>query len=186
MLHKDALTLLNPVAAVVEPLDHELDGAALDAVEAAGAILLEEFYPSGSTSLLAEWEALFGLVPAPGALLADRRLQVVSWLRYRSDIKKPHFIALAASLGYTIIINDYAEPVIGFFSIGDTIQYEPWLEFNAGVSLAGDYLAQEDTIFPWIWEVVIQAVPAVIPSPTLEELIADLKPAHMLIHFTYL
>jgi hypothetical protein len=89
------------------------------------------------------------------------------------DIKKPYFVALAAARGYTIRIDDY-------------ILDDPWCYFTAGISLAGDYLAQENTIRPWIWEVVVMAVPVAIPAPDLETLLNDLKPAHVLLNFTYL
>lgn len=69
---------------------------------------------------------------------------------------------------------------------GDPIIEEPWNYFTAGISMAGDYLAQENTILPWLWEVVVITSPAAAPTLDLETLLADLKPAHIKLNFTYL
>lgn len=103
----------------------------------------------------------------------------------RGDIKKPYFVTLAATMGYTIQIDDYTENMVEWTCVGDTITANPWHYFEAGIAMSGDYLAQENVILPWIWDVVVLTVPDTIPVPSLETVIDNLTPAHFHINFIY-
>ena len=104
----------------------------------------------------------------------------------RGDIKKPYFVSLAAALGYTIRIDDYIDSMSGWLCAGDEVLEDLWIYFTAGCAMAGDYLASEDVIIPWIWEVVVIASPETTPTPDLEAVFNDLKPAELHLNFTYL
>ena len=170
--------------------DHETDllveGAALDAVDAEITALGAELFPDTTDRLIAEWERIYQIVPPTGATLASRRLALIGKYQEIGDIKRPYFVALAAAMGYTIRIDDYTEAQAGWLCAGDDLYEEPWVYLSAGVGLAGDTLASEDVILPWIWEVVVIAVPEILPSPTLEAVLTDLRPPHYQLNFTYL
>jgi len=186
MLHETALTLLNPLERDGFSPDPQLEGTALDLAAVAAAELLQEIYPSGSTILLDKWEALLEIVPPAGATVPARQAMVVYWLNNRGDTKKPYYVALAAALGFTIRIDDYIAPIIGFFAVGDMLVYEEWQEFSAGVSGAGDSLGMESSpaLLPACWLVVVLSGPT-NPAPELEALLLDRAPAHIHLNFIY-
>lgn len=167
-------------------VDLEVEGAALDAAQARLNTLLAEVLPDTAVELLSKWEALYEITPPAGATLAARQAAVAGKFRATGDIKKPYFVLLAASMGYTIRIDDYTESMAGWQCAGDELLDEPWAYFSAGIGAAGDTLAFEDVVLPWIWEVVVTAVPASPPTPNLEAVLQDLKPHHIQLNFTYL
>lgn len=187
MLHKDILTLLLPVSWIMTDNERIVYGAALDRMKARYDSIPLEMFPATAVELLPEWERLYRIVPPPAVSLDSRQKAAGFACRATGDIKKPYFITLAATLGYTIRINDYREPVIGYYAIGDELDYEPWQDFSAAVSGAGDSLGMGATpqILPACWLVVVLAVPAVPPTPNLEAVLNDLKPAHIHLNFIY-
>lgn len=187
MLHKDMLKLLIPVELGGE---HDaalaVEGAAFDACQGRIDDLQGETFPDTAEELLAQWEALYEIIPAAGATLQARQAAVAGKFSARGDIKKPYFVALAASMGYTIRIDDYTESMAGWHCAGDELLEDGWVYCSAGIGAAGDTLAFEDVLLPWIWEVVVTAVPASAPTPNLEQVLQDLKPDHIKLNFTYL
>lgn len=183
MLHDDVLKQLFPVELAVSPFP--VEGAALDRAGNRIDLLLPEMFPGSTVALLDRWEALYEIIPPEGATVQQRQAALLVRYRTKGDIKKPAFILLAAALGYTIRIDDYLEAQADWLCADDDLWEEPFMVASAGLSLAGDYLAQADVILPFIWEVVVEAVPPVIPSPTIEELINDLKPAHVHVNYRY-
>ena len=155
-------------------------------IDARAKDLQRGFNPADAVELLPEWEAEYGITPPEGASIADRQRAVAYRYSVEGDIKKPHFVMLAASMGYTIRIDDYTESMAGWQCAGDELLEDPWRYFSAGLGAAGDTLAYEDVLLPWIWEVVVTAVPASPPTPDLETMLQDLKPAHIQLNFTYL
>jgi uncharacterized protein YmfQ (DUF2313 family) len=166
--------------------DLGIEGDALDAVQARIAALQPEMFPDTAEELLHKWEQLYEIVPVAGATIAARQEVVTGKFRSTGDIKKPHYVALAASLGYTIRIDDYTESMAGWQCAGDELLEDGWIYFTAGIGAAGDTLAFEDVVLPWIWEVVVTVVPDNPPSPDLEQVLQDLKPDHIMLNFTYL
>lgn len=154
-------------------------------IDARAADLLREFNPGTAVELLPEWESEYGITPPAGATLEARQAAVAGKFMATGDIKKPYFVALAASMGYTIRIDDYTESMAGWQCTGDELLDEPWAYFSAGIGAAGDTLAFEDVVLPWIWEVVVTAVPVNPPTPDLETVLQDLKPGHIQLNFTY-
>jgi uncharacterized protein YmfQ (DUF2313 family) len=167
-----------PIAGVLED-DFAVDGACLDAAQASAANLLLEMFPDTSVQLLASWERICGLVPPPGATVRYRQGAVVQKLRATpGDIKRPYFIALAATLGYTITITPCLPFMSGWGRAGDsifianaiyiwivTISGEPVYYFQSGQSWAGETLC-------W-WP----------PQTALQNLLTSLKPADVVMVF---
>jgi len=166
-----------------------LTGLAQEPARIAGRVddLLRELNPLTSVELLTDWEAEYQIMPSDGASIEER--QHVVWFRHTAsgDIKKPYLVALAASLGYTIYIQDYTTCMADWLCADDElILEEQWTDFSAGVGQAGDTLSQEDPVLNWIWEVVVVSSPGTPPTPGLEAVLNDLKPAHIQLNFTYL
>jgi hypothetical protein len=168
MSHKDLLQRLTPLTlGGVFGADLIVEGNALDLVQVDIEAQRQTIITDVAT-----------ILPASNDLI---KIIPVKW-----DIKKPFYIMLAASAGYTIRIDDNIPSMTDWMCIDDCILEEPREDFSAGLSLAGDYLSQENVVTPWIWEVVVITSPLSPPVPSLEEFMNDLKPAHMQLNFTYL
>lgn len=103
------------------------------------------------------------------------------------DIKTPFLVALAASLGYTIYIRDYTISMSDWLCADDElIEAEPMSLFSAGCGAAGESLASFDYWLNWIWEVVVVSSPENTPVPSLGQVLNNLKPAHIMLNFTWL
>lgn len=182
--HKDALALLFPLElGGVFQGDIAVEGASLDAAQESAERLLQEMFPDTAVELLPDWERVCGLVPKDGEPLQFRRDRVVRKLRELGDIKKPYFELLCATLGYEVHIEEYLPTMAEWAGAGDEliVHDDPavlfvWTfhvfnqqvhYFRAGQSLAGDRLS-------W-W----------IPAGDLEEILQDLRPAHVRFDFSY-
>lgn len=91
----------------------EAMGVELERVESRIAQLLLESDPRTTYDLLEQWEKVFGL---PGECLGDeigtleeRRAAIVAKLTSRNSLTKSFYVALAATLGYTITVDDIVE-----------------------------------------------------------------------------
>ena len=187
MLHSEVLGRLFPVElGGMHDDDVTVDGAALDRAQELIDAFLVEMFPGTAVLLLDRWEALYEIVPAEGATIAERQAAVQARHLRKGDIKKPFFVLLAADMGYTIRIDDYTPSMADWLCAGDEVIEEPWDYFSAGLGMAGDYLAQENVVTPWIWKVVVLASPPTPPSPSLETVLNDLKPAHFQLNYEYL
>ncbi|AQS84014.1 phage tail protein [Acetobacter aceti] len=78
--------------------------------------LLTDAFPASTTELLDEWQQSVGL-PDPCAgdnpTLAQQRSQIVARLTDNGGSSKQYFISLAAALGYTISIDEFAPSRFG-------------------------------------------------------------------------
>ena len=181
MSHKNVLKLLFPIDIGGDfEKDIELEGEHLDAAQSNAERLLNEMSPDQSYELLPGWERVCGLTPGSDDTLQLRREMVIKKLRELGGLSRPYFIRLAASLGYTITI-------------------EELMPFMAGIGRAGDALYIEAVI--WIWRVKIagqslyyfrtgqsNAGERLLWWPmqaALENILNELKPAHTLIIFDY-
>lgn len=154
-------------------------------VDTRAADLLRERHPRTAVELLPEWEAHYGVPTIPGSTIEQRQIIVAWYHSHGGDIKMPHYAELAELFGYTATIAGYTEAMCEWYCCDDDFWEEPWLPASAGLAGAGDTLAAEDRLLPWIWEVTITAIPAVLPAPTIEELINDLRPAHIHVNYRY-
>lgn len=181
MLHKNALKLLFPIALQGDfEKDIELEGKHIDNAQSRAEQLLKEMFPDGAYELLHAWERVCGLVPGADDPLLLRRDRVIKKLREFGGLSRAYFIGLAASLGYTITIEELMPFMAGWGRAGDTLYiYESlWIwrvkvsgqalyYFRAGQSAAGERL---------LWWPVQSA---------LENILTELKPAHTFVIFDY-
>lgn len=183
MSHEGVLRLLMPIRlAGVADGDLALEGALLDAALASAERLPAEFLPGTSVLLLDRWEARLAITPPPGASLADRQAAAAAKYAARGSIHWPYYVALAAARSHTIEIRDCQPAMAGWLRAGDELFHEPWQPFSANVGRAGGALAETQTVLRWWWVVDMTQVPAT-DAPGLAVLLADLRPAHMLMSF---
>ena len=162
--------------------DLQAEGSALDAAQAALAMIQEAAIPSFvSIQFLPDWERLLAITPSSGASMQQRLTFVIAKLNETGGLSIPYFKQLASSLGYTI----------------DIVEPQP---FRVDSGRIGDALYVEDIIY--CWRVVVQGKPSVsyyfrvgqsavgerllsFSEPTLEQLFNDLKPGHTYVSFSY-
>lgn len=98
-----------------------IDGRASD--------LLEEIDPRTTLELLADWERVAGLpdacIAAPDSI-AERRAAVQSRITALGGQSRAYFIALAASLGFAVTIDEFRPFRVGQSRIGDRLYDEAW------------------------------------------------------------
>lgn len=181
MLHSEVLRLLLPLdLGETARRDLEREGAQLDRVVARDMDLLREMFADVAVETLADWERVYGLTPSAAAPVQLRQQLVVNKMREIGDIKAPHLVAVAATLGYTVTIEHLAP-------------------FMAGCNRCGDAI-YSDTIW-WQWKVSVSGVPAYYfragqsvagerlswfsAATDLETVLNDLKPADVYLWFVY-
>ena len=154
-------------------------------VDGRAADLVEESDPRTTAELLADWERVAGLPDACVAALAgtqtttQRRAALVGKLTTIGGQSAAYYIALAASLGYTITVTEFAPFQAGHSAAGDPLSNDEWMfawqvnapeesivEFSAGRSCAGEPLRA--------WG-----------NELLECVISRLRPAHTHVLFAY-
>ncbi|HRR39728.1 MAG TPA: DUF2313 domain-containing protein [Syntrophales bacterium] len=183
MNHSDILKLLFPLQVDPESVlagDIALEGGHLDTAQDSADGLLQEAFPDRSTALLASWERVCGIVPGDEDPLQARRNAVIRQLRSMGGLSRAYFIALAASYGWTITIDELLPFMCGWNRCGNPLYEDSvrWIwrvnvsgqavySFRAGLSAAGERLT-------W-W----------IPNTRLEQLFQELKPAHSHVIFNY-
>jgi uncharacterized protein YmfQ (DUF2313 family) len=126
---------------------------------AAAAQVLIDADPATTRNLLSEWEASLGL-PDPCTVvnpsLEQRQAAVRAKFGARGSMSIPFFIALAAELGFTITITEFAPFVVGD-PVGLPLYGPAWafawevgapmvatFHFSVGQSVAGDPLTSYD------------------------------------------
>lgn len=136
-------------------------------IDARAEKLIDEIDPRTTSELLLEWEAIAGLPdPCTGPLdtLQARRLALITKIANLGGQSRAFFIALAATLGYTITIDEKVDGLPHKWRVNApavTIR-----TFKAGRSRAGDPLRD--------WG-----------NALLECAITRLKPAHTTVVFGY-
>ncbi len=144
--------------------------------------LLTEIDPRSTYELLTDWERVLGLpdgcAPVLGTL-AERRAGLIQKLAGLGGQTPAFFVALAAALGFDVVIHEFDSDVDDY-SPGLDISGGKWrlvwrvevldqtdfTVFRAGVSAAGDRLTEGGAL-------------------DLECVIKRAKPAHTLVLFTY-
>lgn len=182
--HEEALNLLFPLELKgVHGRDMAVEGASLDDAAGSAARLLLEVFPETSYELLPDWERVCGVAHREDEPPEARRERVLRKLRELGDVKKPYYELLAASMGYDVHIEEYIPTMAEWACAGDElivpddpavlfvwnfhVMNQEIRYFRAGVSAAGDRLS-------W-WRV----------SDELEEVLQDLRPAHVRFIFSY-
>lgn len=183
---RDLLASLLPTVAYSpeqKTLNAELtaEGNTFEKTDATANNALDGVTPLFSGNLLNDWERVLDLTPGDDDSWQKRLEAVLVKLLETGGLSREYFIRLAASIGYTITIEEL----------------EP---FRAGLGRAGDYLYEEEII--WVWRVNIQNSGtqsyrfrsgssaagerlATFGDPVIEEVFRDLKPAHTFCYFAY-
>lgn len=162
-----------------------LDGMSIELarVDGRGDSLPGEANPASTNELLGDWERVAGLPDkCSGALeetLQGRRNALLTKLSSTGGQSPGYFIGLAASLGYTVTIEEFRPFRVGMSRAGDSLTNGPWVftwlirapevtvtSFRVGRSAVGERLR--------IWG-----------NDTLECIINQLKPAHTIALFAY-
>ncbi len=156
-------------------------GGVLTQIDRRAVALLGAPFADSANDYLARWERLLAIAAAADVSMARRAETVRARLVALGGLSKVYFIDLAASLGYTITI-DELEP------------------FCAGRNRAGDPLASPDIV--WTWRVNVQDKRPVVYRfragaarsgdklssygiAAIEEMFLRLKPAHTTCVFSY-
>ena len=161
--------------------DLTAQGIQLDKVKEHARLVLGAITPFYAGNLLSDWERLLAIVPPPDAAYQQRIDRVIAKLAETGGLSIPYFIRLAASLGYTITINEpqpfragigragdkiYSPDIIHVWEVNIYGSSTPIYQFRAGISPAGERLTSfGDTI--------------------IETVFNDLKPAHTYVVFKY-
>lgn len=124
--------------------------------DAAAMQLLVDAFPATTGALLDEWEASLGLTAPDGASADQRRARVVARLVGAGGQSRARFIAFAATLGFTIAIDNFAPLRAGRFRAGDAARSRPWID---------------------AWRVRILANPGGLPPATLKAELDAIRPA---------
>lgn len=159
--------------------------AELARVDDAASNLLVESDPRTTFDLLTDWERVVGLPDACTGLaptISERRFQIVAKLIRGGTQNKQFFVDLAASLGYTITVDDIEEHDqfrVGINRVGDRLSNGSWVyaisitvpkntirPFRVGFNSAGERLVE-------------------FGDDVLECVINDNKPAHAVVIFKY-
>jgi len=162
-----------------------LEGMAIELarVDGRGESLPFEANPASTIEMLVDWERVAGLPDKCSGVLEEtlqgRRNALLTKLTSTGGQSAEYFIGLAASLGYTVTIEEFRPFRAGMSRAGDPLTNGPWVhtwlvrapevsvtEFRAGLSAAGERLRT--------WG-----------NDTLECKLNQLKPAHTIALFAY-
>ena len=162
-----------------------LDGMSIELarVDGRGEALAIEANPATASEMLSDWERVAGLPDKCSGVLEEtlqgRKSALLTKLASTGGQSPAYFIALAASLGYTVTIEEFRPFRAGRSRAGDLLTNGPWFftwlirapevsvtEFRAGRSAAGERLRT--------WG-----------NDSLECKINQLKPAHTIALFAY-
>jgi uncharacterized protein YmfQ (DUF2313 family) len=161
------------------------DGAGQEPARVAGrdCDLLEESWPCGSTELLPDWERVCGLPDECTAgtawPLATRRAFVCAKLAEQGGASPAYFIALAASYGFTITIEEHYPWRMGCTSFCDVTVGIPWFWWEV---ICPDLPVTHLTMGCWQ---LGQPLCVIQGAAVLECVIRRAAPAHTLVTFRY-
>lgn len=190
MTYLELLKLLLPQGVYTEDAasltikDLSVAASALEAAQAnADDIIEDEIWADAADEFLPEWERLYGITPDAAIAYSARIDNLMAAVRATGGMTRGYYIGLAATLGYTITIDEFMPFMAGWSEVGvDALYTEdsvyvwqvsvsnsstPQYRLRAGVSRAGDRLLYFSDDF-------------------FEALFNRLKPAHTAVVFAYL
>jgi len=139
--------------------------------------LLIDSFPSTTYELLPEWESTLGLPdPCAGAAptIPQRRSQVVARFTNIGGASIPYFIGFAASLGYTVTIQQFSQAHAGLLRAGMPCCGYDWnfawkitAPLNAVVRAVAGAMAAGDPLASWGNAVLECEFRAVMPAHTI-------------------
>jgi uncharacterized protein YmfQ (DUF2313 family) len=154
-------------------------------VEARAMELLVESDPRTTVELLEDWERILGL---PGecvdlaSTIQERQANVVAKLISRTAQTKAYYVSLAATLGYTITVDDIIE--YDAFHVGDSVGEEIFGEEWAHVFAL--LLPENTQRYFRVNENAVGDRLVEFGDDLLECVITDNKPAHTVVLFQYI
>ncbi|MES2237609.1 MAG: putative phage tail protein [Pseudomonadota bacterium] len=187
MTYSDLLKLLLPSSfdANGRAINAELaaDGNALDLAQFWADQILVEADPRTANLTLADWERIYGLpttcIAATGVAqsTAERRTALLARITMQGGQSRAYFIALAASMGYTISITE------GYLHTTEMDSEDPVTDeqyrfiwyVNSPLNTVRELTTEDDT----------EMATAVWGNTLLECTINQFKPAHTLALFSY-
>ena len=157
------------------------EGNALDAAQVLADSLGNEFTPDTTGLMLADWERVAGLPDFCAGGLAqttpERRRALLVKIIGRGGLSAAWFIALAATLGYTITITLYQPQDVGM-DITSPIYGAEWRhvwQINAPLNSLRELTVADEVDMPL----------ALWGNSLLECVFTRLKPAHSVVLFSY-
>lgn len=133
-------------------------GEALDLLEAVEAAI----FPTTAGEYIADWERVYGVVPAAGASQQDRVTAVIAAMADLGGQSVPYFTRLAALFGVPADIESFRVPVVGTFNTGDPVYSGDW---------------------PFTWRV--NAPLSAWQNPAMEARLTERRPANTDVVFGY-
>lgn len=157
-------------------------GAELARVDLRAADLLREADPRATYEMLAEWEAEYGL-PDPcrplNATIEQRRNALLARITAKGGQSRAYFTDVAAALGYTVTIEEFAPFRFGRGRFGEPMFGDAW-------AFAWRMRAPETTVVPFRFGRSAFGEPLRSwGNAQLECVLARLKPAHTVLIFAY-
>ena len=141
-----------------------------------------ESFPPAATAMLADWERAYGLpdacsMPDPDGL--RRRADLLARIAARGGQSRAYFIAVAASLGFTVTITEFRPWRTDVNSCEDPIRGEDWI-------FVWEVTAPAITIREWAVDVSSCEDPLrAWDTGPLECVLRRLAPARTLLRFRY-
>ncbi|MDR3513791.1 MAG: DUF2313 domain-containing protein [Caulobacteraceae bacterium] len=145
--------------------------AAFNRSDITALALLIDAFPSTAVALLPEWEATLGLPDpccGPATTIQGRQQQVLARFLGGGGQSVPYFITLAATLGFTVTIQEFTGTTALANTWQVTVPGTGITFFRAGVSAAGEPL---ETV--------------VTDSQVLQCVFNRLKPAHTILIWNF-
>ncbi len=142
--------------------------------------LLVDAFPATATELLTEWELTLGLPDpchGPSPTLEQRRDSVVQKLTALGGQSVPYFIAVAAKLGYTITVTEFAP-----YDVADDVAAAIY-----GTDWAYAWRVNAPSVTTDDFDVATEVDEALRSwgNELLECVLSELKPAHTILQFAY-
>jgi uncharacterized protein YmfQ (DUF2313 family) len=167
------------------PLTKMLSGLSqeLARVDARALELVEEVDPRTTAELFADWERVAGLPDAcvvafaGDQTAAQRRASLVGRLATLGGQSPAYYIALAASLGYTVTITEFSE-----HSVNDDVERAL---YGTAWNFAWQVNAGLNTVIEITVESLVDDSIAIWGNELLECVLKRLAPAHTTVLFSY-
>lgn len=162
-----------------------LDGMSIELarVDGRACVLPQEANPATTMELLSDWERVAGLPDKCSGVLEEtlqgRRNALLTKLASTGGQSAAYFIELAASLGYTVTIEEFRPFRVGRSRAGDALTNGPW---------AFTWLVRAPAVSVTSFRVGRSAVGERLRTwgnDTLECKLNQLKPAHTIAIFAY-
>lgn len=129
--------LIEQLQALLPPVSYDPNGRNLKAQLAGEAAVLGDalagleavekaIFPETAGEFIADWERIYGLIPAPDATQDERVQDVLAAMGDLGGQSIPYFIRLASLFGVPASIETFRIPVVDLVSTGDAIYSGDW------------------------------------------------------------